>query len=93
MDKTVTLKPFDSAIADVVYSCLFCHTGKETEQGLEMIPAASYQLTVSALEAIMWETHGQDRETIRQAIGIVACLRDKQKHREYIARKQEQEAN
>lgn len=86
MEKTVTLKPFDYDVADDVYSCLFQHIPGETETGLMPTPAASYQLVVSALELVLWDVHGEQRDIIRKAIGITEYLRDVQKQRERTAR-------
>ena len=84
----MVVKPYDRDAADDVFSCLFCQTGHSTEQGLEEIPAASYQLVVSALELMRWELSGTDRETILRATGIVAHLRDMQKSREWNRKKE-----
>ena len=86
MEKTMLVKPYDRDAADDVFSCLFCRTGHSTEQGLEEIPSASYQLVVSALELMRWELSGTDRETILRATGIVENLRDMQKSREWKRR-------
>lgn len=83
-EKPVTLRPYDSDVADDVFSVLFYESDKETEAGLMEIPAASYQLVVSALELLVWETDGEDRDTIKNAMGIVRILRDRQKSRERI---------
>lgn len=82
-EKDVTLRPFDSDVAEDVYSILFCTSEYEREDGLFEIPAASYQLVLSALELIQWETKGADREAIKQARGVVSWLRDVQKGREF----------
>lgn len=89
MEKNVTLRPFSRKVADDVYSCLFQHIPGETETGLSPIPSASYQLVASALELILWEVHGEQREAIRKAIGITEYLRDKQKMREWAAQDKE----
>lgn len=86
MEKAVTLKPFDWDVAEDVFSCLFNHIPGETEKGLMPIPAASYQLVVSALEMIRWDVSGDDKETIKRAAAIVAGLRDQQKRREWAAK-------
>lgn len=88
MEKTMLVKPYDRDVADDVFSCLFYHTGHSTEQGLEEIPSASYQLVVSALELMRWELSGTDRETILKATGIVEYLRDMQKSREWNRKKE-----
>lgn len=82
-EKTLTIKPYDHDVADDVYSVLFYGSDKETEEGLMEIPAASYQIVVSALELMRWEVRGGDREVLRQATGIVEYLRDRQKNREW----------
>lgn len=81
-ETTMTVKPYDYDVADDVYSVLFYGSDKSTEDGLMEIPAASYQIVVSALELIRWEVRGADHEIIKETIGIVAGLRDIQKNRE-----------
>ena len=83
MEKTITLKPYDREVAEDVFSILFNNIENSTEDGLMELPSASYQLVVSALESIRWDVRGDDRETIKKAIGIVEGLRDKQKMREW----------
>lgn len=83
MEKTITLKPYDREVSEDVFSVLFNHIDYSTEDGLMELPSASYQLVVSALESIRWDVRGDDRETIKKAIGIVEGLRDKQKMREW----------
>ena len=69
-------------IADKAFVGLFC--GKQDRgDGLAEIPHEGYQLVVSALEAIRWETRGEDRDTINAAIAICEWLRDEQKKREW----------
>ena len=85
-EATITVKPYDRDAADEVFSVLFYGTEIETEEGLRELPAASYQLVVSALELIRWDVNGEDYKTITKAIGIVAGLRDKQKMREWKRR-------
>ena len=80
-DMNMTVKPYDYDVADALFPILF-RTNTEREDGLTEIPAASYQMIVSALELIRWEVRGWDREIIRQATGIIAGLRDIQKNRE-----------
>ena len=80
-DINMTVKPYDYDVADALFPVLF-RTNAEREDGLTEIPAASYQMIVSALELIRWEVRGGDREIIRQATGIIAGLRDIQKNRE-----------
>lgn len=82
-ETTMTVKPYDYDVADDVYSVLFYGSDKSTEDGLMEIPAASYQIIVSALELMRWEVRGADREVLRQATGIVEYLRDRQKNREW----------
>lgn len=80
---TVTLKPYDYDIQDKVFSTLFCNVA-DREDGLTEVPAASYQLVVSALEYIQWElSDSKQRETMKHARAIVEYLRDKQKMREW----------
>jgi len=85
-EKTVTLKPYDREVADDVFSVLFNGTDFDTEDGLLEIPAASYQLVVSALEMIRWEVRGADKEILKKATGIAEMLRDRQKMREWKRR-------
>ena len=83
-EKQVTLKPYDHEVQNDVYDVLFCGTDHETEQGFTEIPAASYQLIVSALELIRWDAETQeDRDIIRKATGLVERYRDQQKRREW----------
>lgn len=79
---TLTVKPYDYDMADAVFPILFI-TDVGREDGLTEIPAASYQIVVSALEQMTWEVSGEDRATLKRAIGVVAFLRDMQKGREY----------
>lgn len=83
MEKTITLKPYDREVSEDVFSVLFNNIENSTEDGLMELPSASYQLVVSALESIRWDVRGDDRDTIKKAIGIVEGLRDKQKTREW----------
>ena len=86
-EMNVTLKPYDSDVADNVYSVLFYGSDKSTEDGLMEIPAASYQLVVSALELMLWEVGKPDeREAFKKTIGIVAGLMETQKDREWKRR-------
>ena len=85
-EATLTVKPYDRDAADEVFSVLFYGSEIETEEGLRELPAASYQLVVSALELIRWDVNGEDYKTITKAMGIVAGLRDKQKMREWKRR-------
>lgn len=87
-EKTVTLIPYNREVADDVFSVLFNGSDFDTEDGLLEIPAASYQLAVSALEMIRWEVHGADREILKKATGIVEMLRDRQKMREWKRREE-----
>ena len=72
------IKAYDRSVADNVFHALF-ETGVDRPDGLTEIPAASYQLIVSALDYIAWELSGADRDTIKKAAGIIEYLRDKQK--------------
>lgn len=85
-EATLTVKPYDRDAADEVFSVLFYGSEIETEEGLRELPAASYQLVVSALELIRWDVSGDDYKTITKAMGIVAGLRDKQKMLEWKRR-------
>lgn len=85
-EKTIHVKPYDYDVADDVFSVLFYGTDKEQENGMLEIPAASYQLVVSALELIRWDVDGEDYLTIRKALGIAEGLRDRQKRREWERR-------
>lgn len=84
-DSTVKLIPYDYDVADEVFIRLFRCWGNqyEREDGLTEIPAASYQLVVSALEYIRWDCSGENRDAIKKAISIVEGLRDCQKMREW----------
>lgn len=82
-EKTVTLKPYDHAVSDDVFSMLFMSGKDDEERGLKEIPAASYQLVASALELILWDVSGKDRLAIKESIGICKMLRDQQKLREW----------
>ena len=82
-EKTVTLRPYDSEVGNDVFSVLFSGIEYETEEGLMELPAASYQLVISALELIRWDVCGEDAMTIRDSIAIVRGLRDRQKLREW----------
>ena len=88
-EKNITLKPYDYDVQNDVYTTLFCNMPYETENGCTEIPAASYQLVVSALECILWDVYGKDRDVIKQACGIVSYLRDAQKMREYNRNREE----
>lgn len=78
------IKPYDRESADMVFAKLFWTREYTTEDGLMEIPAASYQMVVSALELFMWEVKdAEERKSIKQTIGIVQNLRDKQKMREW----------
>lgn len=79
---TIDVKAYDHDVIDNVFDALF-RTGNDRPDGLTEIPAASYQLIVSALEYITWELTGPDRDTIKKARGIVEGLRDKQKRVEW----------
>ena len=87
-EKTITLKPYDQEVADDVFYGLFYSGEDDEERGLKEIPAASYQLVVSALEAILWDVNSKKEwETIKKAVGICEDLRDKQQRREYARRR------
>ena len=88
-EKTMTVKPYDYDVADDVYSVLFYGSDKSTEDGLMEIPAASYQIIVSALELMLWEVHGQDRDTMRETIATVSMLKERQKERERMRYRKE----
>lgn len=81
-EKIVQLRPYDDEVADDVFSILFYGSGNETEAGLMEIPAASYQLVISALDLFAWECSGDDRITVNKAAAILRTLRDTQKWRE-----------
>ena len=81
----IELKPYDKETAYTVFNALFCN-GIEREDGLTEIPSASLQLVVSALEYILWDVSGEDRITIKKAVGITDWLRDQQKMREWERR-------
>ena len=81
--KTITLKPYDEDAANDVFSILFHGSDIERPDGYTEIPAVSYQLVVSALEWIMWETSGQARDDLKHAKWVVEKLRDEQKKREW----------
>ena len=85
-EKTIHVKPYDRDAADEVFSVMFYGTNIERPDGLMEIPAASYQLVVSALELIRWDVYGENYKIIRQAMGIVENLRDVQKRREWERR-------
>ena len=82
-EKTVTLRPYDSGVSNEVFSILFHGIEHETEEGLMELPAASYQLVISALELIRWDVCGDDAMAIRNATAILCGLRDRQKLREW----------
>lgn len=85
-DRMIVLSPFDYDVADKVFSSLFLENCRsyERDDGLTEIPAASYQMVVSALELFLWEVKdAEERKSIKQTIGIVQNLRDKQKMREW----------
>ena len=82
-EMNVTLKPYDYDVADDVFSVLFYGSDKEIEDGLKEIPAASYQLIVSALDMIRWEVHGNDYVALMNTKFLMEKLRDKQKRREW----------
>lgn len=88
-ETTMTVKPYDYDVADDVYSVLFYGSDKSTEAGLMEIPAASYQLIISALELMLWEVRGQDRDTMRETIATVSMLKERQKERERMRYRKE----
>ena len=81
------IKAYDYHVAETIVTKLF-YDGKDREDGLKEIPAASLQLLVSALEAIRWDVFGEDREAILRACGIAERLRDEQKLREWKRREE-----
>ena len=83
MEEMMIVRPYDYDVADDVFRILFMITEHTREDGLEELPAASYQLVVSALEAVRWELHGEERENMSKAIATVERLRDEQKKREW----------
>ena len=85
-EMTLTLRPYDEDVSYAVYEVLFRGSDNGTEDGLVEIPAVSYQLVCSALEAIQCETKGADRQTIRYARSVLERLRDKQLIREFNRR-------
>lgn len=88
-EKTITLKPYDHAVADDVFSVLFYGSDLETETGLRELPSASYQLVASALELIRWDVSGKDRDILKSACAIIEQQRDIQKMREFRRRRNE----
>ena len=82
-EKTMTVRPYDHDVADDIFSILFYGSDIETEEGLRELPAASYQLVISALELIRYEAHSEERNAVRQTISLCEYLRDVQKQREY----------
>ena len=94
-ETTITLKPYNYDCADDVYDTLFYNVSEyATEDGWFEIPAASYQIIVSALELFLWEAKtSEDREVLKNAVMLVERLRDKQKTREWKRdREREREA-
>lgn len=90
MEKTITLRPYDRDISDDVFSVLFYRDMHERPDGLTEIPAASYQLVISALELMRWEVKpGPEKDALNHAIGLVERLREEQKDREWERRKTE----
>lgn len=83
-ERSVELRPYSHNAADNVYSVLFWGAEHNQENGLREIPSASYQLLVSGLEMVKSEcSYGEELNTIREAIGILEMLRDRQKRREW----------
>lgn len=88
MEKNITLRPYDREVADDIFSVLFNRDMPDRPDGLTEIPAASYQLVISALELIRWEVSpGRDWEALRTTVALVERLRDEQKEREFARRK------
>lgn len=83
-EREVLLKPYDYKCVDDVFSALFWGAEFNQENGIREIPADSLQLLVSGLEMVKSDcAHGEELNTIREAIGIVEMLRDRQKRREW----------
>lgn len=81
------IKPYDNEVADAIFAKLFWTREYTTEDGLREIPAASYQMVVSALDLFLGEVKDEaKRKSIKQTIGVVQNLRDKQKMREWKRR-------
>ena len=82
---TIELKPYDRKVTDAIFSELFCK-GQDREDGLKEIPADSLQLLASGMDYVLWDLTGEDRLTVKKAIGIIKWLRDQQQMREYKRR-------
>ena len=83
-EREVLVKPYDYKSVDDVFSILFWGAEFNQENGIREIPADSLQLLVSGLEMVKSDcAHGEELNTIREAIGIVEMLRDRQKRREW----------
>jgi len=81
---SIKLEPYNYDVSDNVFSILFNGSDKETENGLQEIPAASYQLIVSALQLCAYDNlDGGERDIIHTATAIIERLRDQQKLREW----------
>ena len=87
MEKNITLRPYDRDVSDDVFSVLFYRDMHERPDGLTEIPAASYQLVISALELMRWEVKpGAEKDALNHTIALVEYLRDEQKDREWMRR-------
>lgn len=87
-ENNVFVAPYDYNAADELYDILFNGAQFSTEGGNKEIPAASYQLLVSGLEAASWDAKDrEDFKKIREAVAVVQRLRDEQKRREWKRRK------
>ena len=87
----IDIKVYDYDAQEAVFSELFFSKDiKDTEDGMREIPAASYQLLISGLEQSLWlvplSAVRDNREIIRQAIGILESARNRQKRVEFERR-------
>lgn len=74
-------------LSDWVFDKFFYGAPTENDHdGLRDTPASAYQFVVSSLEMLLWETHGADRDILKQAVGVCEYLRDQQKLREWSRR-------
>ena len=82
-ERKVLVKPYDYKCIDDVFSVLFWGAEFNQENGIREIPADSLQLLVSGLDMVKSDcAYGEELDTVREAIGIVEMLRDRQKRRE-----------
>lgn len=87
MEKNITLRPYDREVVNDIFSALFNNDMPDRPDGLTEIPAASYQLVISALELMRWEVSpGREKDALRTTIALVERLRDEQKEREFARR-------